>query len=175
MKPVAPAVEDAFRRFLEAYPPRRPNPRAPALEVFSRRVREGVQSGRASMAEDLVLASAAYAQEVKALGTCSEFVPHARTWLSQRRFLDYAPFAEAEPKAEPAPAAHPLDFMRVRISEAEFASWIEPLSVAAEGDVTTITARTRTGQDRIRDNGWASAIERQLDAVEWTIARKENS
>ena len=75
----------SFTEFWQAYPRRKgANPIGPAQEKYNMLVKQGVKP------ENLVYAARAYAEELKQHGQfASEFVCMARTWLHQKRFLDY--------------------------------------------------------------------------------------
>ena len=140
-----------FEAFWAAYPPRSPNPRALAEAAFGKVVAEGAAPA------DLVAAAGAYAAEVKRKGIGEDFVVHARTFLSQRRFLDYL-----RPPAADAPAAptvrdvdHELwQAMRLHVSVGDFLRWIAPLAVVThtEGEAALLQAPTRFHRDWVRTN-----------------------
>lgn len=139
-----------FEAFWDAYPSRRPNPRALAETAFARAVAQGARP------EDLVRAADGYCAEVRKMGIGQEFVVHAATFLRQRRFEDYLrpPVAEA-----PAPAAYSSDHalwpaLRGVISDIEFRRWIEPLEVVGitEGESAMLRAPTKFHRDWIRQH-----------------------
>jgi hypothetical protein len=154
------ATLQAFGRFWDAYPVRPENPKAAAREVFCRRVREGADP------EEIVAAAGRYAAYVKQAGKESHFIPHARTWLSQRRWEDFSAPAPAAP-AEAAPSAHPLAWMIPLICEDPWKSWIEPLRVE-DGEPVRIIARTAFAADRVRSR-WASLIAERLGDIVITV------
>lgn len=140
-----------FEAFWKAYPPRSPNPRALAEVAFLKAVVGGVQPS------DLVAAATAYAAEVKRRGVAEDFIVHARTFVSQQRFLDYLPQPERT-ATEPDTARaidHPLwPAMRSRIDAHPFRRWIEPLVVVthSEGDAALLQAPSRFHRDWVRSN-----------------------
>ncbi len=120
--PVSMAVRTAFDRFMAAYPARGDNPRAPALVVFDRLVAQGDD------AEQLVAAAGRFASAMKTEGREARMIPHARTWLSQRRFEDYLTDAPASALQGPNPE-HPLHWLAAEIGDAAWVSYIGPLTV----------------------------------------------
>jgi hypothetical protein len=76
-----------FADFWLVYPPRKgSNPKAAARTKWDAAIKSGIEP------EIIINAAKAYRDEVRdanQLGT--EFVCHARTWLNQKRYLDYAP------------------------------------------------------------------------------------
>ena len=76
-----------FNDFWTTYPQRKGcNPKAAARTKWDAAIKSGVDP------EIIINAAKAYRDEVKEennLGT--SFVCHARTWLNQKRYLDYAP------------------------------------------------------------------------------------
>jgi hypothetical protein len=141
-------VAEAFEGFWTAYPARSPNPKAPARLVFARLVAGGEPPGR------LVAAAAAFAAEVARKTIAPEFVPHARTWLQQRRFEDYQAgpptMPETAPEAPVESASHPLREPFQHLAESEFRCFIAPLAVERRGPLAVITAPTRFVADHVR-------------------------
>lgn len=84
-----------FADFWTAYPPRKgSNPKAAARTKWDSAIKNGVEP------EIIVNAAKAYRDEMIAAGQLgTEFVCHARTWLNQKRFLDYAPDPEGKERA----------------------------------------------------------------------------
>lgn len=172
--PVYPAfVEAAFARFMADYPDRPVNPRAPAKAMFARLVREGEDP------EFLIRAAGLYARDMKAAAVRPTFIPHARTWLSQRIFDDYrdaadvpAPADEAQPAPEHPMAGHPMDWARAHVTPGAWTSWFSRLSVemAPPGVVrpTLITAPTAFARDRVQQE-YGHLIRRQFGTVQWRI------
>jgi len=151
---------DAFERFWSAYPRRPENPKAPARQVFARLVKGG------DSAEALIAAAGRYAAFCKASGKDPLFIPHARTWLNQRRFEDFAEDAQASASSAPEPSPeHPLDFLRPIAGEG-FASWIAPLAVDLAVVPPVVTAPTAFARDTVRAR-WGREIEARLGLVEW--------
>jgi hypothetical protein len=76
-----------FSDFWLVYPRRKgSNPKAAARTKWDAAIKSGTNP------EIIINAAKAYGDEVRAdnqIGT--EFVCHARTWLNQKRYLDYAP------------------------------------------------------------------------------------
>lgn len=119
-------ADDPFTAFRAAYPVRVPNPWAPARIAFLKIVKSGIP------AADLIAAAGRYAAECKALKIAPEFIPHARTWLSQRRFEDYAGAAEDAPIAPPADdlADDPCwRALKGRVSREAYRSWLLPCRI----------------------------------------------
>lgn len=121
-----PALRGHFAAFWAAYPPHRPNPRALAEAAFGRAVAAGATP------EDLIRAATAYAAECRARGIAQDFVVHARTFLVQRRWLDYLAAPGSDPA--PAPAAPSIDHPLWGVLEpfmlaSDFRAWILPLAI----------------------------------------------
>lgn len=157
------ALLDAFERFWGAYPPPGENPKAPAREVFARRVREGADP------EAVVRAAAAYAAACKSAGKDCQFIPHARTWLSQRRYEDYAPTPPADAAPDLLPP-HPLAFMVQRAGADAFRSWLEPLRVDLDARPVRIIAPHRLSLDRVRST-YGADLTAWFGPVEWVVER----
>lgn len=144
-------LKAAFDRLWTAYPPRRPNPRAQAEASFR-------SLARAHDPARIADAGAAFAEEMRKLGTDPAFVPHLATWLRQQRFLDYPPFTTAavSPPAIAAPdqVDHPWwpAFRDRGVTPAEFRSWIAPLTLVAvtEHQAALIEAGTRFRANWVR-------------------------
>lgn len=127
-------LAEPFERFWAAYPKRTPNPRAAAAREFARLCRHD----RAE-AELLIVAAGAFAAECRRLAIKPEFIPHARTWLSQRRYLDYPPFAAHPDEVDERPIgavpeevrSHPWWSVAGRLGVAphEFKAFLAPLTV----------------------------------------------
>lgn len=171
MPVVYPArVTEAFARFWAAYPTRPDNPRAPALAVFDRLVKDGED------AEALVVAAGRYAAVAAADGIKGRFLPHARKWLHLRYFDDYLTDlpASAEP-AQPAPECpHPMDWARPHVSAAAWTSWFAGLSVVPPVEVQpwTVVAPSAFVRDRVQSE-YGHLFRRQFGAVAWRVAPKE--
>jgi hypothetical protein len=150
----------AFGRFWAAYPARPENPKAAAREVFMRRVREG--------ADPYVIVAAAgrYAEFTRTARKDAHLIPHARTWLSQRRWEDWPPVSET-PAPAWTPGDHPLAWMCAEIGEGAWRSWIEPLRVV-DGDPVMIIAPRRLTADRVRAQ-WSGLIGERLGAFVITV------
>lgn len=160
---VKSAVRAAFERLMAAYPARGDNPRTPALIVFARLVDEGED------AEVLVRAAARFAEVLKAEKRDPRMIPHTRTWLSQRRFDDYADALASADAGQPMPE-HPLAFMRDEVGQGAWASYLAPLKLISEDGQTVIEARTAFALDRIRKAWWDRQIEARLGPVTWRVA-----
>jgi hypothetical protein len=165
-----------FAEFWEAYPHRRPNPRAVAEGAFAAAVKAGAKPA------DLVGAAAAYAAECRAKGIAEAFIVHARTFLAQRRFEDYlgAVPAPAAASSSPAEPDHPWwPAFRGRVSPAAFAHWIVPLacmggSTDADGRALSVTlsAPSAFHRDYVREH-FAEALKAALGCprIYWEGAR----
>jgi hypothetical protein len=156
----------AFDRFWAAYPPRPVNPRARALAVFARLVKEGEDP------EALVAAAGRFAEAVNAERIRPIFVPHARTWLHGRDFEDFA-IADAPAPAEPAQPVpeHPLAWLKDHMTTQAWASWIERLTVTGEPGAIVITAPLELTRDRVV-NEYGQLIRRRLGDVTWRVERR---
>ena len=141
-----------FADFWDAYPYRRPNPRALAEAAFAAAVKAGAKPA------DLVAAAVAYAAECKAKGVAEAFVVHARTFLAQRRFEDYLAPATGQgvvsnKLVEPDHPWWPA--FRGRHSAVEFRTWIVPLTLCgtapAPFDIAILEAPSAFHRDIVRD------------------------
>ena len=143
-QPLSPELQEAFEAFWKAYPRRRPNPKAIARRAFARLVAAGVDAGF------LERAAGRFAIEARAEKIEAAFVPHARTWLLQRRFEDYPD--PALPVEAPAPEADGLmqRLERLGLTTAEFTAWIEPLDIQVDGDRALARTPSRFIADRVR-------------------------
>lgn len=163
MKPLPKPVEDAFVAFMAAFP-RRPggNPSSPAREIFARRVRDEKLDPEA-----LVRAIKAQAAAWRAEGLDPKFIPHARTWLSQRRYED---FLAAAPPPAPAQAAadHPLLWLRDDIGADTWTAWIGGLRVETTDAGTRVIARLGITRDHVRRE-WGNLIRRRFGEVSFEI------
>lgn len=164
---------EAFERFWAAYPRRPDNPKAAAREVFVRRVREGAD------AEAVASAAGRYADACRKSGLDLKFVPHARTWLSQRRYEDFleadvpasAPAKDAS--CEPSPD-HPLAALREAIGDAAWRSWIQPLTVTQpESGGARIESRNRFALQRV-ERDYGALIEGVLGPVAWSVSGRNS-
>lgn len=150
-----------FERFWAAYPRRPENPKAAARAVFGRLLLAGVDP------EAIVAGAAAYAALCRREAKDPKFIPHARTWLSQRRFEDYQDEAPASaPAGEPSPEPHPLAWLLAEIGEEAWRSWIAPLRVETTADGARVVARTGFALDRVRRD-WGRRIETHYGQVVW--------
>lgn len=168
------AMKLAFETLWKAYPPRRPNPRAKAEARFAAECRH-------ARPWDIAEAASAFASECRLLKIDPPFVTHLATWLSERRYLDYPPFASiAAPlpagQAEPTHAWWPV--FRGRVSTAEFRGWIEPLAVLSHtvGETALVEAPSKFRADHVRTT-WGSLVARALGVKRvdfiWPEARQE--
>ena len=156
-----------FEAFWAAYPRRPDNPKAAAAQVFERRVREGVDPAA------IVAAAGRYAARCTETRLDPKFVPHARTWLSQARYLDYPSEdvpAPAEAIAQPAPE-HPLAWLKDHIGEARWASWIQPLAIVG-ANPPTITAPTQFALDHVKGE-WGYLLRRHYGELVWAVQSKD--
>ncbi len=149
-------LASAFAEFWAAYPKRSPNPRALAEAAFAAAVKAGAKPA------ELVAAAGAYAAECRAKGVREEFIVHARTFLAQRRFLDYLAPATAGQVVTAGAVEEPTHpwwpAFRGRISPASFAQWIVPLlcvggEIDAEGQQISVklNAPTAFHRDYVRE------------------------
>lgn len=146
---LTPELRAQFDAFWAAYPPRKPNPRALAEAAFAKAVAAGFAPA------ELVAAAKGYAAECKRKGLAEDFIVHARTFLSQRRFEDYLTPPEAAPIGAPAEAEpdHQLwPLLRGSMAPAEFRTWIAKLTVLtwSEGKSAILTAPSRFHRDWVR-------------------------
>lgn len=162
VKAVSEAVQAGFDRFWAAYPPRRDNPKKPALKVFVELVEAGADM------EALVRAAGAFAAHVKSQGFDAKFTPHARTWLAQERFEEWATDALASAPATGPSPDHPLEPLYPQIGAAAWASYIDPLVITVIFPGARIEAPTRFALDRVRQN-WGRDIEARLGRVLWAV------
>lgn len=163
-KPVTAAVQDAFARFWTAYPPRRDNPRKPALLVFAQLIQDGAD------AEAIIRAAASFASHVKAQGADPKWTPHARTWLAQERFDEWMTSdAPASAQTGPSPE-HPLAALFDMVGRDRWASYFAGPVITHTDDGVTIAAPTAFALGRVRD-GWGREIEALLGRVSWTVIK----
>jgi len=163
---ISKAMVVAFEAFWNVYPKRPDNPKAAARLVFERRVREGADP------TVIVAAAGRYAVFVEVMKVDSPFIPHARTWLSQRRWEDYP-----EPPAAPAPretAVHPLGWLGAVIGADAFASWVAPTSVQVDDTSVVIAAPTLLAMNHVL-RLWGRLIEAHYPgrAVALTVQTKD--
>jgi hypothetical protein len=163
LKPLEVAA--AFERFWTAYPVRPGNPRHPAQQAFTKLVKAG------EPVEALIASAGVFAQHHRRLATDPLFIPHARTWLAQRRFEDFPASTPSAPSPE-GPVDHPLSWLRAELGDADFGAWIGPLRVEDRAGVLTIIARTGVARDRVRQ-AWGRLITDRLGAVGWIVERNE--
>jgi|GEM_PF-2030872 len=138
-----------FEAFWNAYPPRRPNPRALAETAFAKAVQAGAEPAA------LVRAAEAYQAEVRKLAIGQDFVVHAATFLRQRRWEDYVRDPVAEAPATAAEPDHELwPALRGRLSPADFRAWIAPLAVISltEAEAALLLAPSRFHRDYVRQH-----------------------
>lgn len=159
---VSTAVQTAFNRLMQAYPPRGDNPRAPALIVFARLVDEGEDP------EALVRAAGRFAEVIRAEKRERRMIPHTRRWLNQRYFDDYMDALASAGDDQPNPE-HPLAFMATEIGLAAWRSYLEPLDIDASATPIAITARTSFALAHIRKSWWDRQIEDRLGAIDWRV------
>lgn len=143
-KALAPALHDAFEAFWKAYPTRRPNPKAIARLAFQRAVDEGADAAQ------LARAAERFAEEVRREKIEPTFVPHARTFLAQRRYEDYPdppPAQASERSAEEDPIRARL--LASGMSLAEWTAWIEPLEISVDAATARCIAPSRLIAERV--------------------------
>lgn len=172
MAQVSASLQGAFERFWAAYPKRPWNPRAATLAKFVKLVKAGVDP------EALIGAAGVFAASCQTRGIAADFIPYASTWLSKRQDLDFPASPPAAASPDGPDALHPgsapdLAFLRLIMSDGDFAVWIAPLKVEApdEGRAATITAKTTFALDRVRKD-WGDEITARLGPVDWTVERK---
>ena len=159
-------LTEAFEAFWAAYPRRPDNPKAAARVVFERRVREGADPAA------IVGAAGRYAAAVVARKLDAPFIPHARTWISQRRYEDYPEDVQASAPVEPTPE-HPLAWIRGQLPESKWASWIAPLRVLEAAHPVLIIAPTSFALDHVRSE-WGYLFRAHYGPdVAWAVQPKE--
>lgn len=91
---------EEFEAFWTVYPRRAGNPKDAARKQWMKLHKEGQLPALC----DMIAAAKAYAADIARNKVKPEFIAHARTWLSQKRFLDWKPaadtplFAAAQPR-----------------------------------------------------------------------------
>jgi hypothetical protein len=166
MKPLSKPLQEAFDALWKAYPHPPRDPKAAARDLFSRRVSE--------LADPAEFAAAAqrFAQACRRDKVDPKFIPHCRTWLSQRRYEDF--LEEAQPPAAADLAAdHPLGAMRGEIGAEAWNSWIAPLTVERRADGAAVLARTRFVRDEVKRR-FGTRIEQLLGPVAFATQTEES-
>jgi len=138
-----------FEAFWNAYPRRRPNPRALAETEFAKAVQAG------ALPADLVRAADGYHAEIRKQGIAEAFVVHAATFLRQRRWLDYLREPVAEAPARAGEPDHELwGALRGHMSAADFRAWVAPLTVLSltDGEAALLVAPSRFHRDWVRQH-----------------------
>jgi len=158
-----PRYTEAFERFWKAYPARRPNPKALAAQAFTELERAGEDP------EEVIRAARRFAAECERLEIAPAYIPHARTWLSQRRFEDYMGPGEPEADGGADPVGDPL-YGALDLQPAEYRNWIEPLRIERGERGARIHAPSRFHADWVRKQyadrlrralaDWAAYVER---------------
>lgn len=138
-----PEYTSEFLAFWQAYPHRPGNPKARAAHAFAELVAEGIEPSR------LAQAAGRFAADCRRRGLAADYIPHARTWLAQRRYEDYEAEADDERTASAEPAGGLWPALQGLMTPAEYRSWIEPLSVEIDGDHATVTAPSKFAAQRI--------------------------
>lgn len=141
--PPSDPLERAFQAFWKAYPRRPGNPRAMARIIF----RAACARGEDPVA--LVGAAARFAEAVRRDGTQPQFIPMAKTWLSQRRFEDWAEPEQAPPQEQ---NVHPLQAAFPELSEAAIRAWIDPLEIVRQGEAVVLRCPSAFHRDHLRNN-----------------------
>lgn len=153
--------DDPFDAFRAAYPARVPNPWSPARTIFDKLIKTGVS------AADLVVAAKRYAAECAELKIAPDFIPHARTWLSQRRFEDYS---SEQASASVVSAVDDLaddqnwHALKGRVSRETYKSWIRQCAISIE--------QTEKGERCLRISGPSRYIVGQV-RQRWDDALRE--
>lgn len=166
-------LADAFQRFWREYPPRRPNPKALAEHEFAKAAKDGFEP------EQLVRAAAAYAAECRRLKAEAAYIPHARTFLAQRRFLDYLDGGEAPPESAVETMRElqgdpRLKALACEMGQVEYDTWIAPLALEARGRQVAIVAPSAMHRDWVR-NRYGDLLRRILGTGLAYEARRERS
>lgn len=78
---------EEFEAFWAAYPYRTGNPKAAARTVWLRLAK----ADELPPLDEILAAAKAYASHCKMTAVKPEFVAHARTWLNQKRWVDWKP------------------------------------------------------------------------------------
>lgn len=152
-------LAEPFGRFWLAYPHRVPNPRALAAAEFARVVKAGATP------DQLIAAAAAYAAEVKRLGTGNDFIVHARTFLRQGRWADYLEAAAEAAQPGPAEPTHELwPLLKNDMDAATFTAWIGRCRVERSGDLVMVIAPSAFIGSRVSDE-FGVLLKRRLGRV----------
>jgi hypothetical protein len=146
-------LKSAFSAFMEAYPPRVPNPRAPAEMIFRKIVTAKMNPVQP---DDLIRAAQAYREEVRKLEMDLKFVPHARTWLMQRRFEDYLPSGQAESITPPSLRDPPQELWQQALCQvfgvSVYQGWFAKCALSCDRNGAILSAPTRFSADYIQNN-----------------------
>lgn len=159
LKPLPETLRTAFERFWSAYPKRSPNPRRAAEVAFAKAVAAGAEPAA------LIAAASAYAEECRRQKIDPIYVPHARTWLHQERFADYAAAAEAAlAPAAPAPT-HPLaaELLAAGLTAEDIASWFHGVEIEVREGVAIVTVPSLFRGQQLRTR-YEDAIRRAVGA-----------
>jgi len=155
-----------FEVFWAAYPCRPDNPKAAARTMFERRVREGADGAA------IAAAAGRYAASVKARKLDSAFVPHARTWLSQRRYEDYGPDAPVSADDRRPNPEHPLYWMIDLMGEAAWMSWISPVGFRIDDEGRAeLTFRTMLAAQHVFGHWQSDLVDQYGAPITSIIAR----
>lgn len=173
-----PHYTPEFEMFWKSYPRRRPNPKPEAQDAFLAAI--ALKDPRATP-ETLVAAATRFAEECRRESVDPVFIPHARTWLNKRRFLDYLaePAREGLDSSLPSsgstrgptrplagdPRLHPL---AEHMGRTTYDTWIAPLEITEHPPVkpggrglVRVIAPNPTHRDWVR-NHYGDALRRVL-------------
>lgn len=168
-EPPPTPVDQAFEAFWRAYPRRVPNPRQPALEAFTRLVRrEGVAAAR------LVEAARLYALQVERDQVPEMYVPHARTWLRQRRFEEYegqgAGGRGQGTGGVPEPSGWLWERLRGLVDPVLFRLWLAPLAIERSPGRAVVRAPSTVHLQQARARfDWALRVALGDGRIEWEV------
>ena len=147
---------EAFAQFWAAYPTRPGNPKKPALEVWLR-----LEKQRALPPVEIMVAAAqAYAVSIRRDKTEAKFIAHARTWLNQERWKEFAPVVEKRQEVQqisdiPAIMSRVFEVLGPERYQARFSG----CSFEDRGEVLVIRPKYRYEIERL-EAGPADLIER---------------
>lgn len=140
---------EEFEAFWAAYPRRVGNPKDAARKQWMRIA----HCGQLPPLEKMIAAAKAYAGYVKKENISGEFIAHTRTWLFQKRFLDWGA-ADAEKSGPPPIEASVPPSLRAFAEKNPlvWARWLSTCEITVTDDELKIKADSKFSADYIANN-----------------------